>query len=87
MAERREKLADELRAKEVKVKAGGKADLNKLSERASNIRVGAMESLAQENGDAKIMEQAKAEAKLSAEQAMMADKLGAGEVLRRPRGG
>ena len=39
-----------------------------------------MESLAQENGDAKIMKQAKAEAKLAAQQAMMADKLGAGEV-------
>merc|ERR1711871_1442732 len=84
LAERREKLADmELRAKEVKVKAGGKADLNKLRHeraQATSELAGAMESLAQENGDAKIMKQAKAEAKLAAQQAMMADKLGAGEV-------
>ena len=72
----------ELRAKEVKVKAGGKADLNKLRHeraQATSELAGAMESLAQENGDAKIMKQAKAEAKLAAQQAMMADKL-AGEV-------
>ena len=84
IAERKEKLADmELRAKNVKSEAGGKADLNKLrQERASATKelAGAMETLAEENGDAKIMAQAKAEAKLAAERELMADKLGAGEV-------
>jgi hypothetical protein len=78
-AESREKNADAaVRAAEIKVAAGGTADVDAARREkaaATDAVATTMEKVGEESGDAKMLARAKKEAALAAEQAMMADKL------------